>query len=186
MTARGRPRKAAVDEAALRVTRELLHERGYEALGMREVAERAGIGLGALYRRWPGKRDLVVSALRESTDALEVPPTADAEADVVRGLVLLAQSLSGGARALLAHLLTEPESELSRAIREAKIEPFAAAHRQRLERLLGPVPGLDDLVAVAPALVVMHTMVTGHPPGEAEIRARMLPAQRPSSTSGTA
>jgi AcrR family transcriptional regulator len=179
MTARGRPRKAAIDETALRVTRELLHERGYEALGMREIAERAGIGLGALYRRWPGKRDLVVSALRVATDALDVPPTDDAEADVLRGLVLLARSLTGGVRALLAQLLAEPESELAQAIREAKLQPFAAAHRRRLERLLGPVPDLDDRVAIAPALIVQHLMTTGRLPTEDEIRERIMPLQRP-------
>lgn len=176
--ARGRPRKAAVDETALRVTRELLHERGYEALGMRDVAERAGIGLGALYRRWPSKRELVVSALRAATDGMEVPPTDDPEADVVRGLVLLAQSLTGGALALLAQLLAEPESELAQAIREAKLQPFGETHRRRLERLIGPVPDLADHAAVAPALVILHVMRTGRPPTEAEIRARILPMCR--------
>ncbi|WP_329213109.1 TetR/AcrR family transcriptional regulator [Streptomyces sp. NBC_01485] len=176
---RGRPRKRDIDDAVLRVTRELVDERGYEAFGMREVAERAGTSLGALYRRWPGKHDLVVAALRAAARSIDVTPTDDPEADLLKGLVLLAQSLNGGARPLLAHLLAKPDSELSHAIREAKIDPFGAAHRQRLRRVIGSPPDFEERAALAPALIILTTMTTGHPPGQDEIRDRIMPLQRP-------
>jgi AcrR family transcriptional regulator len=176
---RGRPRKQAIDATALRVTRELLDERGYEALGMREVAERAGTSLSALYRRWPSKHDLVVAALSVAGRGLDVEPTEDAEADLLEGLVLLAQSLNGGARPLLAHLLAKPDSELSRAIREAKIDPFGIAHRERLRRVIGSPPDFEERAALGPALIILATMTNGQPPGRDEIRDRFMPLHAP-------
>jgi AcrR family transcriptional regulator len=178
---RGRPRKPEIDGAVLRATRELVDERGYEAFGVREVAERAGTSLSALYRRWPGKHDLVVAALRAASHGIDVVPTDDAEADLLEGLVLLARSLNGGARALLAHLLAKPDSALSRAIREAKIDPFSAAHRERLRRVIGTPPDFEERAALAPALIILTTMTTGQPPDRDEIRDRIMPLQRPAS-----
>ena len=95
------------------------------------------------------------------------------------GAVLLAQSLNSGARPLLAHLLAEPGTELSRAIREAKIEPFGAAHRQRLRRVIGSPPDFEGRAALAPALIILTTMTAGHPPDRDEIRDRIMPLQTP-------
>ena len=172
----GRPRQPEIEESALRSVRELIDERGYDAFGMREVAERAGVSLGALYRRWPGKRHLVVAGLRAATHEIEVEPTDDPEEDLLRGLILLADSLTGGARALLAHLLANPGSELSQAIREAKITPFTLSHQQRLRRVIGSPPDFDTRAAIGPALIILRTMTHGHPPSAEEIRDAILPA----------
>lgn len=142
---------------------------------MRDVADRAGTSLGALYRRWPGKRQLVVASLRATARSIDVVPGDDPDADLLQGLVLLARSLEGGARPLLAHLLAEPESELSQAIIEAKITPFTAAHQQRLRRVIGSPPDFEDRAAVGPALIILQTMTTGRPPQEDEIRDRIVP-----------
>jgi AcrR family transcriptional regulator len=174
-TRRGRPRTPAIDEAVLTATRDLVDERGYDAFAMRDVAERAGTSLGALYRRWPGKRELVVAALRASTHSIDVTPSEDPDADLLQGLVLLAQSLDAGARPLLAHLLANPTSELSRAVLEAKITPFATAHQQRLRRVIGSPPDFETRAAAGPALIILQTMTTGHPPQEDEIRDRIMP-----------
>jgi AcrR family transcriptional regulator len=37
-----------------------LGKNGFEALTMDRVAERAGVGKAALYRRWPSKQDMLV------------------------------------------------------------------------------------------------------------------------------
>ena len=81
---------------------------------------------------------------------------------------------------MLAHLLANPDTELSRAIREAKIEPFGAAHRQRLRRVIGSPPDFEERAALAPALIIVTTMTTGHPPDRDEIRDRIMPLQNPS------
>ncbi|WP_067489489.1 TetR/AcrR family transcriptional regulator [Actinomadura hibisca] len=44
---------------------------GVETMKMRDVAERAGVALGTLYRYFPSKMDLVVAVVSEELDLLE-------------------------------------------------------------------------------------------------------------------
>ncbi len=60
---RGRPRDPAIDDAVLTATRALLVEVGCDQLSMVAIAERAGVGRPALYRRWPSKTHLVFEAV---------------------------------------------------------------------------------------------------------------------------
>src|SRR5215831_12943753 len=62
--ARGRPRSADLTPAILAAVIELIDEDGYDRLTIQDVADRAGVGLATIYRRWSTKRDLVVEALR--------------------------------------------------------------------------------------------------------------------------
>ncbi|MBT2273590.1 TetR/AcrR family transcriptional regulator [Rhodococcus qingshengii] len=64
-----RPREKtsqAIQDACL----EEMTERGFSALSMESVAKRAGVGKGALYRRWPDKQTMVASMLSEITTSL--------------------------------------------------------------------------------------------------------------------
>lgn len=56
-----RNRRAAI----LRAAAELLEEREYERIQMRDVAESAGVALGTLYRYFPSKEQLFVQVLRD-------------------------------------------------------------------------------------------------------------------------
>ncbi len=60
---RGRPRDPAIDDAVLTATRALLVEVGCDQLSMVAIADRAGVGRPALYRRWPSKTHLVFEAV---------------------------------------------------------------------------------------------------------------------------
>ncbi|MFC7447852.1 TetR/AcrR family transcriptional regulator [Rhodococcus daqingensis] len=73
---RGRPRNPAIDDAALTAARELLAEAGWDQTTMVAIAERAGVGKPALYRRWPSKTHLVFEAIFGWVD--DAPPVADA------------------------------------------------------------------------------------------------------------
>ncbi|SEM00803.1 TetR/AcrR family transcriptional regulator [Rhodococcus maanshanensis] len=73
---RGRPRNPAIDDAALAAARELLAETGWDQTTMVAIAERAGVGKPALYRRWPSKTHLVFEAIFGWVD--DAPPVADA------------------------------------------------------------------------------------------------------------
>jgi AcrR family transcriptional regulator len=59
----GRPRDPGIDDAALAAARELLAEVGWEQTTMVAIAERAGVGKPALYRRWPSKTQLIFEAV---------------------------------------------------------------------------------------------------------------------------
>jgi AcrR family transcriptional regulator len=66
----GRPRDASIDERVLTVTRELLVEVGWDALSMRLIAARCGVGRSSLDRRWPSKAELVLHAILGATPDL--------------------------------------------------------------------------------------------------------------------
>ncbi|MFC4118834.1 TetR/AcrR family transcriptional regulator [Nonomuraea zeae] len=172
---RGRPRDPAVGAAALRETLALLDEHGYDGLRVADVARNAGIGVNSLYRRWPTKYALVVEALRAAAAQREVEPTDDPVEDLVTGLMKTAAGLGRRAAPLLAVLLSDPASELASAVREAKVEPFLVANRERLRRVLGPVPGLEARADAGPALVLLHMMIHGSSPDEATMREQILP-----------
>ena len=70
----GRPRSLEADEAILEATVDVFAEVGLEALTMEGVAARAGVGKNTLYRRYPNKVDLVVSAVRCYTNVGAPPP----------------------------------------------------------------------------------------------------------------
>lgn len=79
----GRPRDAAVDEAILGATAELLGEVGFTGLTVDAVAARAGVGKATIYRRWDGKEQLVLDALTASRMQLETPDTGALRTDLL-------------------------------------------------------------------------------------------------------
>ncbi len=70
----GRPRSTAADDAILEAAMDLFAEVGLERLTVEGVAARAGVGKTTIYRRYPGKVDLVVAAVRCFTEPREGPP----------------------------------------------------------------------------------------------------------------
>src|SRR5690348_858771 len=76
----GRHRSASADAAILDATLELLRERGYRALTVAAVIERAGVSSATLYRRWPSKPELVAAAI-----ASLVPESFEVDTGTLRG-----------------------------------------------------------------------------------------------------
>jgi AcrR family transcriptional regulator len=58
----GRPRSEKARKAVLRCTLALLKRVGFHGLTMEAVAAGAGVGKATIYRWWPSKADLVISA----------------------------------------------------------------------------------------------------------------------------
>src|SRR5947209_8635048 len=58
----GRPRSERAEQAILRATIDAIGERGIDGVHCEDVAARAGVGKATLYRRWPGKEDLLIAA----------------------------------------------------------------------------------------------------------------------------
>lgn len=174
-TRRGRPLDPEVGAAALRATLELLDERGYGGLRVSDVATRAGIGLGALYRRWGSKRSLVVSALRSVAPGREPEETGDPVEDLVAGLSTLAGDLHGRAARLLAVTLSGEDPELAAVVREAKIAPRVEANRARTRRALGNRPDLDIRADLGLGLILLGVLADGEAPSPERIRAEIVP-----------
>jgi AcrR family transcriptional regulator len=63
LAAAGRPKEARVDEAVREAVVALLAERGYERMTIADVAARARVGRGALYRRWNSKAEMTFASV---------------------------------------------------------------------------------------------------------------------------
>jgi TetR/AcrR family transcriptional regulator, cholesterol catabolism regulator len=64
------PGQRARWERIVQATVELANEGGYHGVQMRDVADRADVALGTLYRYFPSKTHLLTGALRRETEAL--------------------------------------------------------------------------------------------------------------------
>ena len=109
----GRPRSVDADEAILSAARALLAERGWDGMTLGDVAARAGVAKTTLYRRWPGKAELVVDAMAQLFDALRPVDAGSVRADAemtIRDLIaLLARPETQTAfLALAAHASRDP------------------------------------------------------------------------------
>jgi len=59
----GRPRSEQAERAIIEAALDLFAESGPDGLCIEQVAARAGVGKATIYRRWPGKEDLLLAAL---------------------------------------------------------------------------------------------------------------------------
>jgi AcrR family transcriptional regulator len=87
----GRPRSEQADRAIISAALELFAEAGPDAFCIERVAARAGVGKATIYRRWPGKEDLLLDALAAVRVPLPVPKGVSVRDD----LVALLESMRG-------------------------------------------------------------------------------------------
>jgi AcrR family transcriptional regulator len=86
-----RANRARLVEAA----RAVFGERGLAA-EMKEIAERAGVGVGTIYRNFPSKEDLILAIVRDAlATAIAEARVAEAMADPIKGLRALLVSALG-------------------------------------------------------------------------------------------
>ncbi|WP_181788689.1 TetR/AcrR family transcriptional regulator [Streptomyces phytophilus] len=78
----GRPRSATADRAILDAARAAIAESGWAGVTLGGVAARAGVAKTTLYRRWPGKNELVLDALADLFDSLRLPDHGSLARDV--------------------------------------------------------------------------------------------------------
>ncbi|MEU8929756.1 TetR/AcrR family transcriptional regulator [Streptomyces sp. NPDC048409] len=197
----GRPRSAEADAAILAATRQALVELGWSKLTLGDVATRAGVAKTTLYRRWAGKNELVVDAVAELFDELELPDCGSL-ADDIEGVVLQFAAILDRPEAKSGLMAVVAESTLDDALRE-RVRTSIVQRQMRLvlegrERAqfrgeLPPEPDPEesartvelifDMVAGA---VVHRTLVSGKQADEQWVRdfTRVL-LQGLSSESGT-
>jgi AcrR family transcriptional regulator len=172
MPARTRRRGEALEHAIHRATLDELADAGYAALTMDGIARRAQTGKAALYRRWPGKRELVLDALLGVLpDPGEVASSASVRDELLATLTIMADTVAGRSRFpsldVLLEVLRVPE--LRDAFASRVIEPRLRMVHDILRRGAdrGEIdPGrISTLVArTGPALVIETFLLTGAPP----------------------
>jgi AcrR family transcriptional regulator len=177
---RGRPLDPARHEAIMRAALEGLADVGYDRLSMEQIAARAQVGKGALYRRWSSKAELVVDAMlrwREQWAPVSLRDTGSLLGDL-DAMIAQVPDIDEAAQRQLAVLLgllsaatRDPE------LRQALADSGFARPRQAILDVLsraasrGELAPQLDLDLVPDVLIGLNLlrMVLGQPPDRAYV-----------------
>lgn len=109
-TTGGRPRDPSIDRAVLQAAAKLVLAHGLRAVSIDSIAEEAGVGRMAIYRRWPNKAAIVMSAFVDRVDATTLfSPSADYLDSIRLQMRTMARAFRGKDGALLKILLAEAQ-----------------------------------------------------------------------------
>jgi AcrR family transcriptional regulator len=168
----GRPRDVRADRAILAATLELIAEHGVYEFRTEDVAARAGVGKGAIYRRYRSKDELVTAATAALVGReIAIPDTGSTRADL---LVLMrdAVDLYRGAlaRRLMPNLIgaMAQKPALARSVRDGFLAGRRSALAEVLERGvergdLRPDLDLELALDVLGGPLFYRLLVTGGP-----------------------
>jgi AcrR family transcriptional regulator len=162
-----RRRGAELELALLDAAWAELQAVGYAALTFDGVAARAGTSKPVLYRRWPGKVDLVLAALQHGGlfSRRELVDTGSLRGDVLRALRDFNAYRSGFMAAISVYMASiNVETGLSPAdLRDRLLGGRETIGRVMLERAAarGEIPARDwpDGIASLPSDLVRHDLV---------------------------
>ena len=162
----GRRRDPSCDQAILAATLALLAEQGYAGVNIEGVAARAGVAKATIYRRFPGKAQLVVEAGHAGACMSDhLPDTGDVRADLTSMLTrlmnLLRSDLGPVLLAFAAERIRNPalDEEFKRSVIGAKRTHIRHLIRSAVER--GDLAAEVDVEVVAeagPALIWHHAL----------------------------
>jgi AcrR family transcriptional regulator len=191
----GRPRSERAEQAILQATIDAMGERGIDGVHCEDVAARAGVGKATLYRRWPGKEDLLIAAFAAMRRPLPQPRGESAREDLIALLTVVAADADDPRHAQQYALLhgageryprlvarykervVEPRRDLVRAVLRHGIETGELREDTDVEvamlLLTGAVMarGKHDSSPAAPGFVeravdeLLRGIATGQPPG---------------------
>jgi AcrR family transcriptional regulator len=168
----GRPRDARADRAILQATLELIAKYGAYEFRTEDVAARAGVGKGAIYRRYRSKDELVTAVIAAVvSEEIAVPDTGSTRADL---LVLMREAVDLYRGALAARLMPNligamaHKPELARSVRDGFLARRRAALGEVLRRGvergdLRPNLDLELALDVLGGPLFYRLLVTGGP-----------------------
>jgi AcrR family transcriptional regulator len=133
----GRPRSKRADQAIIDAALSLFAESGPEGLCIERVAARAGVGKATIYRRWPGKEDLLLDAIAALKAPLPEPAGRSAREDLVALLAAMCQETADPRRAREFALLLGEGAKYPRLMAryaETVLEPRREVIREILRR----------------------------------------------------
>ena len=142
----GRPRSEQADHAIIKAALDLFAECGPAALCIEQVAARAGVGKATIYRRWPGKEDMLLDALPALSVVLPVPQGKSVRADLIALVDAVCKEAGDPRRARLVALLQgegRNYPRLKAAYLDTVVRPRRDAIRSVLRRgvATGELPG---------------------------------------------
>jgi AcrR family transcriptional regulator len=160
------------EEAILAATLEVLADVGYDRMTMDAVAARAHASKATIYRRWPGKPELVVAAVRRHAASPAAAPagSGDLRRDLLAVLRAMRASLAGQDAALILGLMAamRRDAELAAVVRSQVIadkgEAFGAVIAEAVAR--GELPATTDaglLAEVGSAMLFARLFLAGEP-----------------------
>jgi AcrR family transcriptional regulator len=133
----GRPREVRLDGAILAATLELVAEVGIHDFRMDDVAERAGVGKAAIYRRYRSKDELVTATVAALVSEITVPDTGSTREDLLalmrEAVEVYGDPIKAGVMPSLVGAMPQ-RPELARAIRDGFLARRRAALRAVLDR----------------------------------------------------
>ena len=173
----GRPRSERAERAILDAALELFGEGGVDGVSMETVATRAGVGKATIYRRWPGKEELLLDALTLLRSPLPEPRGESVREDLVAMLAVLLLDAADPAKTRRYALLLGEGDKYPRLLRRYKenvFEPRQEIIRSVLRRGIAAGelrPDVDIEVAaymLTGAVMARGKHAEGNPAGFAE------------------
>ncbi|MEV0400888.1 helix-turn-helix domain-containing protein [Actinoallomurus sp. NPDC050550] len=150
-----RRRGAVLEEAILDAAWAELVATGYGGFTMAGVAAKAGTSKAVLYRRWPGKEDLVSAVLERRVPRLGRPArTGDLRADTLAIL----QSVAAGHHGLLAVGL---DPGLTAALRRRKADEATAQLAEVVAAAGFDPAAIGPRILRLPIVVLQHALLDG-------------------------
>jgi AcrR family transcriptional regulator len=168
----GRPRDVRADRSILEATLELIAELGVHAFRTEDVAARARVGKGAIYRRYRSKDDLVTAAVAALvSEEIAVPDSGSTRADLLALMREAVELYSGSLpRRLMPNLVgaMAQKPELARTVRDEFLSGRRAALAQVLRRGvergdLRPDVDLELALDVLGGPLFYRLLITGGP-----------------------
>lgn len=189
----GRPRSTEADDAIAHAALALLAEAGFEGVTVEAVAQRAGVARTTVYRRYPGKPELLVSVLaHECRASVDDPDTGSVVGDLTaigEGLhrALTSTDLGRALPAVIAAAARHPEvAAAHRTFVASRRRVSLAAVARGIERgEIDPAVDPDTLVDLVVGPVFHRQYVSRRPVGEgwiAEIVTRAVRGCAPSAS----
>jgi AcrR family transcriptional regulator len=133
----GRPRSERADRAIIDAALSLFAETGPEGLCIEQVAARAGVGKATIYRRWPGKEDLLLDAMASLQSPLPDPAGRSVREDLITLLAAVSEAVADPRRAREFALLLGEGAKYPRLMAryvETVLEPRREVIRSVLRR----------------------------------------------------
>jgi AcrR family transcriptional regulator len=163
-------RESAICVAAL----ELLAEVGYDRMTMDGVAARARASKATIYRRWPGKRELVQDAIRFRTDhRMDVPDTGTLRGDIIATLRVMSTKFGQRDLDLMAGVMRAMRNapDLAQCVRAQTLEAKRYVGNTIVARAIdrGELPAGTDpepFHETAPAIMFFRILIVDLPVDE--------------------